>query len=632
MKRVAHYFLMIVLSITVFSCAEEYDDTFLREEIDKLKEDLASLKSQVSSIQTVVDALNEGKVITNVELLDDDKGHKITFNDGTTIEVLNGEKAPVIGIESLDGIYYWTITTNGETTFLLDNDNNKLPVTGNNGLDGNDGHTPQLAIDGDGYWTVDGERIKDADGNYVEAQGDSFFKEIIDGEESVTFVLADESTIVIPKSGGTYLKFDKSIVVFNAGQTQMLRFKYENIVSFEIIDQPEGWTTNIHLPNKYVNVVAPSDGFGMGEIKLQGLDENGQTYLAKVTVTIAGSGFSSDEGVFILNEGNMTTENGSLIFITPNGQVYDKVYQNANGSQLGNVTQDMFFHDGKVYFISQNGTTNPVGTSFENDGMLIVADAETLKKVAAYTDELSELSWPTHVAVLDESNIFIRDNNGVHRFNSTTGELQLVSGTQGAAKNRMAVVDGKVFYYAGKNLCVLEKDATTLSQTISFEGNISGIEKSKDGQLWVASPGKISKVNATDYSIIKTNEISIGSVGNSVFATPGITTKGDTIYYGGGSLSIYRHIFSTGESKEMIDKTTLKSLVPDANMVYNSMAVHPVTGKVYLNTIKGYGWSFLINNISVFDFDNTNAESPLYANYRNYTHFPAGIFFPANFK
>lgn len=633
MKKVVHYLLVALLSIGLFSCGDDYDDTFLREEIENIKKDLASLKTQVTSMQTVVDALNEGKVITDVEKLSDNKGHKITFNDGTSIDILNGEKAPVIGIQEVDGIYYWTITTDGKTDFLLNKEDEKLPVSGKDGTPGNDGKTPQLAIDTEGYWTVDGERIKDVNDNLVEAKGDSFFKEILEDEDVVTFVLADNSTIVIPKSGGTFLKFEKSAVVFQPGRFQQLRFNYENIVSFEVIAQPEGWTTNIHQPSKYVNVEPPASGFSMGEIKLQGIDKNGQTYLAIVKVSLAGSGFSNTSGVFVLNEGNMTTENGSLIYISPDGQVLENVYRNANGTQLGNTTQDLCIYDNKIYIISQNGRTNPVGSGFENDGMLVVANAETLKKVAAYTDELDNLSWPTHIAVLDDNNIFIRDNQGVSRFNATTGELLLIPGTNGAVKNRMAVVSGKVFYYAGTKLSVLEKDATSVSNTIDMGGTISGIEKSKDGHLWVATTnGKISKVNSTNYSIIKTNDVGIGSVASGVFATPGITSKGDTLYYGGGSMSIYRHIFSTGESKEMIDKATLKELVPDAAMVYNSMAVHPETGMVYLNTIKGYGWSFLVNNISVFDFDNAEAESVLYANYRNYTHFPAGFFFPANFK
>ena len=36
----------------------------------------------------------------------------------------------------------------------------------------------------------------------------------------------------------------------------------------------------------------------------------------------------------------MTTENGSLIYITPEGYVVDTAYRRVNGTDLGNVAQD----------------------------------------------------------------------------------------------------------------------------------------------------------------------------------------------------------------------------------------------------------------------------------------------------
>lgn len=632
MKRTINYLLALTCAIMLFSCVDEYDDSFLRKEIDKIKEDIGSLKTQVSTMQKVVDAFNEGKVITSVVQMSGGKGSKITFNDGTSIEIVNGKDAPVIGVEEFDSVYYWTLTSNGSTSFLVDSNNQKLPVSGK---PGKEGITPQLEIDAEGYWTVNGIRVEDSNGNVIKAQGDSFFKGIEENEESVTFILADDSTIVIAKSVGAFLRFVDDASVFNPNQTKRITFQYANLNSLEIVSQPEGWVINIHAPQKYINVTASREGYGAEDIKLQGLDQNGLTYQATIKVSIIGSGYTAAGGVFVLNEGNMTTENGSLIYIDPNGHIYNNVYNNANGASLGNTAQDLFIDGDKMYIISQNGKTNPMGLGFLNDGLLIVANSETLQKVASYTDELSNLSWPSHVAVLDEDHIFIRDNNGVNRFSSTTEELKLVSNTKGAAKNRMVVANDKVFFYAGKNLRVIERNSDDVSITIDMGATISGIEKSKDGNVWVAttgSPGKISKVNSSDYTIIRSNEISIGTVAGGMFATPSITTKGDTIYYGGSSLNIYRHIFSTGESKEMISKAELQNLVPNSKMVYNSMAVHPVTGKVYLNTIKGYGWDFKVNNISVFDFDNAEASSVLDTNYTNYTSFPAGIFFPYNFR
>lgn len=628
MKRTMRYLMIIASAIILFSCTDEYDDSFLLEEIEKIKTEISSLKTQVSAIQTVVDAVNQGKMITSVEEIENSKGYKITFNDGTVADILNGENAPVIGVEELDGVYYWTVSTNGNSEFLLDSNNNKLPISGK------DGATPELAIDSGGYWTVNGSRVKDANGDDILAQGDSFFTNVENGEESVVFTLADGLLIEIQKSLGTFLRFVDEIAIFNSGQTKRINFEYSNINSLEVVDYPEGWKINLHVPQKYINVTANSEINSTRDIKLQGVDKNGLTFMAILKVGMTGKGYSASEGVFVLNEGNMTTENGFLLYIDSNGEIYDNVYANVNGAALGNVAQDLFIGNGKIYIISQNGNTNPTGSVFENDGMLIVADSETLQKVASYNDELSALSWPSHVAALDDENIFIRDNDGIHRFNSKTNELQLIPGSS-AAKNRMAVVDNKLFFYNGRNLSVIEKNSNELTTTVDMGASISGIEKSKDGNLWVAtigSPHKVHKVNSSDYSIIKSNDITIGSVASGVFATPGITTKGDTIYYGGSSMSIFRHIFSTGESEEMINKTEVQSLVSDATMVYNSIAVHPVTGRVYLNTIKGYGWDFTINNISVFDFDDESAESVLYHNYKNHTGFPAGIFFPYNFE
>lgn len=626
MKKTINFFLILLSSAILFSCS--YDDDFLKEEIEKIKTDLSALTTQASSLQTMVEALNAGKVITKVDKLADDKGFKITFNDGTSMDITNGTNAPVMGIKEFEDEYYWAITTNGVTDFVLDKDNNKLVVSGK------DGKTPAMEIDAEGYWTVNGVRIKDAEDKPVKAQGDSFFKNVEETEDSVTFIMANGSTIVMPKSGGTYLKFeneeDLPFFIFDAGKTRKLKFKVSNLSTVELIEVPNGWKIFLHLPNKELQITAPINAtFGAKEIILRGLDSNGLVYHAIAKVSVAGKGFSDPNGLFVLNEGNMTTETGSLIFITPQKQVIENLYFSMNGRHLGNVAQDLFIKNDKMYIISQNGGNSATGDAFDTDGMLIVANAETMRKIESYNDELSELSWPTHVAVLDDENIFIRDNKGVHIFNPLTKELKFVEGTKGATKNRMAVVDNKVFVIANNVVLVLEANNMKVSKSIDMGATISGLLKSKDNNIWVSTTGtphKISKVSSSSFSVIKENEITKGKLGAGWGATPGITAIGDTIYYSNASTTIYRHIFTSNETKQMIDA---KTVVPNSNMVYNNIAVHPITGKVYMTTIKGYGWDFLTNNISEFDF--SGAEPQLSANYTNYTHFPAGIFFTSNF-
>ena len=336
-------------------------------------------------------------------------------------------------------------------------------------------------------------------------------------------------------------------------------------------------------------------------------------------------------GTFILNEGNMTTENGSLIFVSPQGVVTDSAYWRVNGTFLGNVCQDMYITpDKKMYIISQNGKKNPVDTEFDNDGMLVVANALTLKKEAAYDEELATLRWPNHIAVLDHSNVFIRDNAGIHLFNTVTKSLTFVAGSQGAGKNTMAVVNRRVFATCGEKILILEAGKTTVSGTIEIGAEVSGVIRSSDGNLWVSTigtPHKIAKVDATTYSKIKENEITIGSVSTGLMAaTPGICAIGDVLYFSGLAEKIYRHDFDTGVTEFMINAFAFN---PYASIVYNTIAVHPVTGQVWMNTLKGFSWAFLKNDIMVFDF--SGSEPRMAADYADYTHFPAGIFFTYNF-
>ncbi|RPD39467.1 DUF5074 domain-containing protein [Chitinophaga barathri] len=353
---------------------------------------------------------------------------------------------------------------------------------------------------------------------------------------------------------------------------------------------------------------------------------NDQTASSKASVTVFGK---YKFGTFVLNEGNMTTENGTLTFISPRGVVTDSAYFKANGTELGNTTQDLYIHNNRVYIISQNGKTNAVGNSFNNDGLLVVANAETLKKVAAYNDELAALSWPTHVAVLNEENVIIRDNNGLSRFNTVTKALTFIKGSEYADKLTMAVSNNKVFASAGSKVYVVELNKDTITYALNMKASVSGVVKASDGNIWVSttgSPNKISKINYRDYSVIKANDIAIGSLSAGWGATSGITAKGDTLYFSGAGTKIYRHIFSMGSTEFMVDA---KTMVENANIVYNNIAVHPVTGEVYLNTIKGYGMDFLKNSIAVFNFNNGTTVS---ANYKDYTNFPAGIFFTYSYN
>jgi len=222
--------VLCIATLLFASCSDEYDDSKLWQNVNDLKDRIASLEktvqtmnSDISSIQSIVDAINARDYIVKIEELADKSGYTITFAKGNTITIkhgkdgIDGKDSPIIGIDIYEGIYYWTITTNENKTWLLDNDGNKLKVSGvdgktaydlavengykgtleewleslkgsngksayelavengysgtieewleslngtdgkdgSDGENGKDGITPILGVDSEGYWTID---------------------------------------------------------------------------------------------------------------------------------------------------------------------------------------------------------------------------------------------------------------------------------------------------------------------------------------------------------------------------------------------------------------------------------------------------------------------------------------------
>ena len=163
-----------VICAAVFSSCE-YDDTALRNDLDGLKDRVTALETTLNNEVAALKALINGKnCVTGVT--EQDGGYKLTFSDGTSITISNGQDGAdgtVIGVKEVDGVVYWTI--DGEVT--------DYAVTGN------DGATPEFK---DGKWYINGEVVGTA-------QGDSIFKAVDVDEENnvVTFTLQDGSTFEV---------------------------------------------------------------------------------------------------------------------------------------------------------------------------------------------------------------------------------------------------------------------------------------------------------------------------------------------------------------------------------------------------------------------------------------------------
>ena len=384
-------------------------------------------------------------------------------------------------------------------------------------------------------------------------------------------------------------------------------------------------------------------------------------------------GYADPNGVFIVNEGPDVYESGSLVYIAPDGTASESdPYEAVNHSQMGYMGQDMYLYDGKYYILCQNETYD--GGEMTGDGQLIVVDAKTLTKIAAYdTDvlraEMSEtdddeniLQDPTNVMVLDEHNVFICDNRGMSRFDCTTKQMVRIEGTYRWANNGsnlagnigsrgIAVIGDRIYASAGGwsmatsdarfGIYEFTKGATGINRMLSISNSskITGL-CADGGYLWVATTiyedqiagtirgeNAVYKVDPETMTIVKTYPIRKGDL-SLTDRTSSITVLGDNIYYTGGTTNIYR--FNTSDNT-----TTLlgdaSSFDPAARVLYNNIVVNPANGYVYMTTIgENSATGYTTNNILVFDV--SGDELKLVANYKGLTCFPAGIICVSRFE
>ena len=53
-------------------------------------------------------------------------------------------------------------------------------------------------------------------------------------------------------------------------------------------------------------------------------------------------GLHPSRGTFVLIEGNMTSENGTIVYFDQHMRYHEKVYEEINDNEIGNVLQDMY--------------------------------------------------------------------------------------------------------------------------------------------------------------------------------------------------------------------------------------------------------------------------------------------------
>lgn len=203
------------------------------------------------------------------------------------------------------------------------------------------------------------------------------------------------------------------------------------------------------------------------------------------------------QGLFLVNEDWYGWDNGTVNFLTSDGHWVYRAFRRENpGETLGVTTQYGTIYGGCFFFVSKQANST-AGTS--TGGRLVVADALTLKKVAAF-DEIGG-DGRSFVGV-DEHTAYIGTSSGITRLDLESMSLgETIAGTGGegglyAGQIGAMVRAGGYVFAAKQAVGVLVIDATThtLYTTIDLP-TISTLTLGRDGGVWAADATSLVRID-----------------------------------------------------------------------------------------------------------------------------------------
>lgn len=245
--------------IGVLAAACTYDETELGGQLDDIKNRIEKMKGDIATLNEQLAQLNEiaeGNPITSVAK-DSDGKVVITYldnnNEAKTVVLAEMDymvSVPILGVkqESETSPYYWTV---GEDWLMKDGQ--KVPVSG---------FAPNVSVDAEGYWTIDGERIKDFNGNDLFAHdSESCLFSSIETDENGDLVITqgNGNVITVPVQTALNLTLSAGVntPVFNTANPVNITYDVTGLKAEEAIvaiADAQGLSATIDRETKTISV------------------------------------------------------------------------------------------------------------------------------------------------------------------------------------------------------------------------------------------------------------------------------------------------------------------------------------------------------------------------------------------
>ncbi|MGB0524619.1 MAG: YncE family protein [Flammeovirgaceae bacterium] len=298
------------------------------------------------------------------------------------------------------------------------------------------------------------------------------------------------------------------------------------------------------------------------------------------------------DGVFVINEGNFGTPNGSISFFDGNTNILStKVFQTKNNRALGDVIQSFTIEAGIGYVI------------VNNDNKMEVVNAETFAQIAT----VENLHLPRYFLKVSDTKAYITNWGNfsdvsayIAVFDLTTNTVtSTITDAAFSGLEHMALMNGKVYVSNNFSNTVSVIDVTT--NQVSTHLTIGDAPKkvyAVDGNIWVLTSGSYNFTFNDPTDDTKGKIVKIDPSDNSIDLDLEIGVQGDhpgTFETDGSSL----FFVNSGNTYKM--ETTDNSL-PTTPLIsgkfFYGLSIDPTTGNIYGGDANGFT---ALGSASIYD-------------------------------
>ena len=297
------------------------------------------------------------------------------------------------------------------------------------------------------------------------------------------------------------------------------------------------------------------------------------------------------QGVFVINEGNFSQNNGNISFLAREKNIADSdIFSIVNGSSLKGGMQGyavagdhgLILVDNsspgsdKVEIVDANmfTTTGSIGAPDIENPREVVAIGSNKAYVSNWGILNSDYSYPAgYVAVIDRATKKV-----VKKITTDKGPENLVL-------HNDKVFVGDYAYSGGKVLTVINTTTDAVTKSISFSAAPNPIGIDANGKLWVQAGLDLIRLNPDTYDIESTLKISTDmskSAGNFAMS-PDLRTIYFVLSYSDANY------VSHGETyKFTITDTAVNLAAPFAKRLFSGLSVDPRQGLIYAGVTPSY--------------------------------------------